>query len=55
MPHFKEAHRLDPTNWSYLHQALAVADKQWGQVYDRDMMTELAVIGPETFYPPLDL
>jgi hypothetical protein len=54
--HFKEAHRLDPTNWSYLRQALAVADPEWGQVYERaDMMSELAVVGTETFYPPLDL
>ena len=55
VPHFKEAHRLDPTNWSYLRQALAVADPEWGQVYDRDVMTELSVVGPETFYPPLNL
>lgn len=55
VPHFKEAHRLDPTNWSYLRQALALADPDWGQVYDRDMMSELAVVGADTFYPPLDL
>jgi hypothetical protein len=54
--HFKEAHRLDPTNWSYLRQALAVADPKWGQVYERaDLMSELAVAGVESFYPPLDL
>jgi hypothetical protein len=54
--HFKEAHRLDPANWSYFRQALAVADADWGQVYERgDVMSELAVVGPETFYPPLDL
>lgn len=55
VPHFKEAHRLDPTNWSYLRQALALADPDWGQLYERDMMSELAVVGAETFYPPLDL
>lgn len=54
--HFKEAHRLDPTNWSYLRQALSVADPSWGQVYERaDLMSELAVVGTESFYPPLDL
>ena len=53
--HFTEAHRLDPTNWSYLRQALAVADPGWGQVYERNMLSEIAVIGVETFYPPLDL
>ena len=56
VPHFKEAHRLDPTNWSYLRQALAVVDPEWGQVYERgDMMSELAVVGTESFYPALDL
>ena len=56
LAHFKEAHRLDPTNWSYLRQALALADPEWGQVYGRtDLMSELAVIGTESFYPPLDL
>jgi hypothetical protein len=55
VPHFKEAHRLDPTNWSYLRQALAVADPEWGPVYDRDMLSELAAVGPATFYLPLDL
>ena len=48
--HFTEAHRLDPTNWSYLRQALAVADPGWGQVYEPNMISEIAVIGRETFY-----
>jgi hypothetical protein len=52
VPHFKEAHRLDPTNWSYLRQALAVADPEWGQAYDRDMLSEVAIVGSDTFYPP---
>lgn len=53
--HFKSAHRLDPTNWSYLRQALAVADPKWGKVYDQDMMSEVLAVGPETFYLPLEL
>jgi hypothetical protein len=53
--HFKEAHRLDPTNWSYIRQALAVADPAWGKVYERDMMSEVFEVGPETFYLPLAL
>jgi hypothetical protein len=55
VPHFAEAHRLDPENWSYLRQAVAVADQAWGKVYDADMMSEVSAVGPETFYPPLDL
>ena len=53
--HFKEAHRLDPENWSYLRQALAVADPSWAGDYGYDMQSEMAAIGFETFYPPLDL
>jgi hypothetical protein len=53
--HFQAAHRLDPTNWSYLRQALAVADPAWGKVYDLDLMSEISSVGPETFYLPLEL
>ena len=53
--HFDTAHRLDPTNWSYLREAMSLADPSWGQVYERDMLSEVAAVGPETFYPPLDL
>lgn len=53
--HYKEAHRLDPRGWTYLRQALAAADPDWGQVYERDMMSEIAVVGADTFYSPLEL
>jgi hypothetical protein len=53
--HFQTAHRLDPTNWSYLREAMSLADPSWGQVYERDMLSEVAHVGPETFYPPLDM
>jgi hypothetical protein len=53
--HFEAAHQLDPTNWSYLREALSLADPAWGQVYERDMLSEVAAVGPETFYPPLDM
>ena len=55
VPHFQEAHRLDPTNWSYHREALSLVDPEWGQVYERDMLSEVAAVGPETFYPPLDM
>jgi hypothetical protein len=55
VPHFQEAHRLDPTNWSYHREALSLVDPAWGEVYERDMLSEVEVIGPETFYPPLDM
>jgi hypothetical protein len=55
VPHFRRAHELDPTNWSYPREAMSLADPSWGQVYDRDLLSEVAEVGPETFYPPLDL
>jgi hypothetical protein len=55
VPHFREAHRLDPTNWSYHREALSLVDPEWGQVYERDMLSEVEAVGPETFYPPLDM
>jgi hypothetical protein len=55
VPHFQEAHRLDPTNWSYHREALSLVDPAWGEVYERDMLSEVELVGPETFYPPLDL
>jgi hypothetical protein len=53
--HFQEAHRLDPTNWSYHREALSLVDPAWGDVYERDMLSEVEAVGPETFYPALDM
>jgi hypothetical protein len=53
--HFKEAHRLDPANWSYLRQAMAIADPAWIDDYGYDMMSEIAQVGADTFYLPLEL
>ena len=55
VPHFQEAHRLDPTNWSYHREALSLVDPEWGQVYERDMLSEVEAVGADTFYPPLDM
>jgi hypothetical protein len=55
VPHFQAAHRLDPTNWSYHREALSLVDPEWGQVYERDMLSEVEAVGIETFYPALDL
>lgn len=49
-PHFERAHRLDPQNWSYVRQALSLGDDSIPKV-----MAEIAAIGADTFYPPLDL
>jgi hypothetical protein len=53
--HFDAAHRLDPTNWSYHREALSLVDPAWGQVYERDLLSEVDAVGAETFYPPLDM
>ena len=53
--HFQEAHRLDPENWSYHREALSLVDPTWGQVYERDMLSEVESVGVETFYPSLDM
>jgi len=53
--HFQEAHRLDPTNWSYHREALSLVDPEWGPVYERDMLSEVEAVGVSTFYPPLDM
>lgn len=55
VPHFRQAHALDLTNWSYPREAMSLADPSWGKVYDRDLLSEVAAVGPETFYPALDL
>jgi Tetratricopeptide repeat len=53
--HFREAHRLDPTNWTYVRDIASLGDRALGGVYERDMLEEVAAVGPETFYPPLEL
>ena len=55
VPHFQEAHRLDPTNWSYHREALSLVDPAWGNVYERDMLSEVEAVGIETFYPALEM
>ena len=54
--HFQVAHRLDPENWSYPRNAFAIVDRQeMGDPYGTDLLAEVARIGPETFYPELEM
>jgi hypothetical protein len=53
--HFQEARRLDPTNWSYQREARSLADPAWGEVYERDLLSEVEAVGTATFYPPLEM
>lgn len=54
---FREAHRLDPTNWTYKRQAWSLADPLQGptEEYESDWLTDVRNIGAENYYPPLDL
>jgi hypothetical protein len=53
--HFARAHELDPSNWTYPRQFHSLVDPDTGQVYERDLVSEILRVGPETFYPGLDM
>ena len=54
---FREAHRLAPENWTYKRQAWSLADPLQGptDTYESDWLTEVRAVGPENYYPPLEL
>ena len=54
---FREAHRLDPENWTYRRQAWSLADPLQGPTedFESDWLTDVRKIGPENYYPPLAL
>jgi hypothetical protein len=55
--HFREAHRLDPGNWTYKRQAWSFEDPLQGPTthYDSDWLTDVRNSGPENYYPLPDL
>jgi hypothetical protein len=55
--HFRQAHRLQPDNWTYKRQAWSLADPSQGPtpLYDGDWLSDVQRIGPENYYPALDL
>ncbi len=55
--HFREAHRLQPDNWTYKRQAWSLADPLQGptDLYDSDWLTDVRRIGAENYYPPLEM
>ena len=57
VPWFREAHRLTPENWTYKRQAWSLADPLQGptDAYDSDWLHDVRAIGPENYYPPLEL
>ena len=54
---FREAHRLQPDNWTYKRQAWSLADPLQGPTdsYDSDWLSDVSRIGAENYYPPLEL
>ena len=55
--HFREAHRLQPDNWTYRRQAWSLADPTQGptDLYEGDWLSDVRKIGAENYYPPLDM
>jgi hypothetical protein len=53
--HFARAHELDPENWTYPRQYHSLVDPGVGQVYEHDLMSEVLRVGPDTFYPGLEM
>jgi tetratricopeptide (TPR) repeat protein len=54
--HFREAHRLQPENWTYKRQAWAIAGSERDCLYGTDWLTEVMRMGgPERYYPPLEM
>ena len=57
VPWFREAHRLQPENWTYKRQAWSLTDPLQGptEQYESDWLTEVRRIGAENYYPQVDL
>ena len=55
--HFREAHRLDPGNWTYRRQAWSFEDPLQGPTehYDSDWLSDVKSSGAENYYPLPDL
>jgi tetratricopeptide (TPR) repeat protein len=55
--HFREAHRLNPSNWTYKRQAWSMVDDRQGpnDVYEGDWLSDVRRLGPENYYAPLDM
>jgi hypothetical protein len=55
---FREAHRLQPANWTYKRQAWELVDpilQGPSEQYEGDWLSDVREIGAENYYPPTDL
>jgi Tetratricopeptide repeat len=55
--HFRQAHRLQPDNWTYKRQAWSFADPNQGPtpLYEGDWLSDVQKIGAENYYPALQM
>jgi hypothetical protein len=53
--HFRRAHQLHPTNWTYRRDAWSLAGADREAVYGTSWMDEVKREGVENYYPPLRL
>jgi hypothetical protein len=56
IPHWREAHRLFPTNWTYRRQAWEFEDPSrqgHTDAYDSSWFEDVQKIGAENYYPPV--
>jgi hypothetical protein len=55
---FREAHALQPSNWTYKRQAWEFVDpilQGPSDEYEGDWLSDVRKAGPENYYPPVDL
>jgi tetratricopeptide (TPR) repeat protein len=53
--HFREAHRLDPTNWTYRRDAWSLSGAEHESIYGTSWLAEVKRQGIENYYPALDM
>lgn len=56
IPHWREAHRLFPSNWTYRRQAWELEDptrQGHTDAYDSSWFEDVKKIGAENYYPPV--
>jgi hypothetical protein len=55
--HFREAHRLQPDNWTYKRQAWSFVNplQAPSEDFEGDWLSEVRRIGAENYYPPLEM
>ncbi len=57
LPHFRQARRLQPGNWTYKRQAWVLASRYQAptDLLEGDWLSDVREIGAENYYPPLDM